>query len=90
MIFIEKLDNLLDKLNPDKFHRVFKNYLYYIKAMIYYKHKEYIEAKNILEDFFSTVNEEEIYKTYEDINDLYLNIIILNEEKMVLETHKYQ
>ena len=55
------------------------NYLYYIKALIYFNNNKLKEAKNLLENFFKQVNEEEIYTIYDDINDLYLEILKTNE-----------
>lgn len=43
--------------------------------MIYFNNNKLEEAKHVLEDFFNKINEEEIYTTYYDINDLYLKIL---------------
>lgn len=72
---VKNLDKMIDQLNLNKFNQVRKNYLYFIKAMIYYKHNKIIEAKDVLEQFINSINEEEIYTTYQDINDLYLEIL---------------
>jgi len=76
---VKELDKLIERLNPGEFNQVRKNYLYYIKAMIYFNNNKLKEAKNILENFFKQVNEEEIYTIYDDINDLYLEILKTNE-----------
>jgi len=34
-----------------------------------------MEAKRVLDDFFENIFEEDIYTTYNDINDLYLEIL---------------
>ena len=34
-----------------------------------------MEAKRVLDDFFESIFEEDIYTTYDDINDLYLEIL---------------
>ncbi|MEE9377285.1 MAG: hypothetical protein V3V33_04530 [Candidatus Lokiarchaeia archaeon] len=66
---------MIDQLNPDKFYQVQKNYLYYIKAMIYFRNNKISEAKDVLEQFINSINEEQLYTTYQDINDLYLEIL---------------
>ncbi|MBA7551818.1 hypothetical protein ES705_44368 [subsurface metagenome] len=71
---LEELDKLIEKLNPDKYNQVRKNYLYYIKAMIFFNNNKLKEARNVLEVLFKQINEEEIYTSYDDINDLYLEI----------------
>lgn len=43
--------------------------------MIYFKNNKIIEAKGVLEQLINSINEEEIYTTYQDINDLYLEIL---------------
>jgi len=43
--------------------------------MIYFRKDKIKEAKEVLENFFKNISEEEIYTTYYDINDLYLEII---------------
>jgi len=43
--------------------------------MIYYKNNKIVEAKDVLEQFINSINEEEIYTTYQDINDLYLELL---------------
>ncbi len=72
---VKDLDRLIEQLNPDKFNQVRKNYLYYIKALIYVRNNEFMEAKRVLDDFFEKIIEEDVYTTYEDINDLYLKIL---------------
>ena len=72
---VKELDRLIEQLNPDKFNQVRKNYLYYIKAVIYFRNNEFMEAKRVLDDFFESIFEEDIYTTYDDINDLYLEIL---------------
>lgn len=72
---VKELGRLIEQLNPDEFNQVRKNYLYYIKAMIYFRNDELIEAKKILETFFKQINEEEIFTIYDDINDLHLEIL---------------
>lgn len=72
---LDELKKLIEKLNPDKFNKVRKNYLYYIIAMIFLKNNKLKEAKNVLELFFKQINEEEIYIYYDNINDLYLKIL---------------
>jgi len=46
--------------------------LHYIKAEIYLKNNNNLEAKKVLELLFDNINENEIYTIYYDINDLYL------------------
>lgn len=72
---IKELDKLIEHLSPDKFNTSRRNYLYFIKAMIYMNHSKLKEAKRVLEKFFKQINEEEIYTIYVDINDLYLDIL---------------
>ena len=43
--------------------------------MIYFNNNKFMEAKSVLENLFKQVTEEEIYTTYDDINDLYLDIL---------------
>jgi len=72
---VKELDRLIKQLNPDKFYLVHKNYLYYIKALIYFRNYESMKAKRVLDDFFEKIFEEDVYTTYNDINDLYLEIL---------------
>jgi len=34
-----------------------------------------MEAKRVVDDFFEKIIEEDVYTTYNDINDLYLEIL---------------
>jgi len=55
--------------------------------MIYFNNTKLKEAKRVLEIFFKQINEEEIYTTYGDINDLYLGILkILSNNYSIYES----
>ncbi|MEE9378229.1 MAG: hypothetical protein V3V33_09350 [Candidatus Lokiarchaeia archaeon] len=62
------MEKLIEQLNPDKFNQVRRNYHYYIKAMIYFRSNELMEANKVLDNFFKQINKEEIYTIYYDIN----------------------
>ncbi len=72
---VKELDKMIEQLNPGEFNQARKNFLYYIKAMIYFKNNKILEAKNVLDLFINDTNEEELYTTYKDINDLYLEVM---------------
>ena len=73
---ISVLDKLSTNIKPSNFSfEVRKNYLYYIKAMIYFKNDMNLQAKKVLETVFDNMNENEIYTTYQDIIDQYLEVM---------------
>ena len=75
---ISVLDKLSDNVEPSNFSFEFrKNYLYYIKAMIYFKNDKDLQTKKVLEKVFNNMNENEIYiyTNYQDIIDQYLEIV---------------
>ena len=73
---IEAIDKLIVNLNPtSRFTELYKNYLFYIKSLILFKNGKITKAKQVIEGLISILNEKEIYTTYDDINDLYLEIL---------------
>ncbi|MFX0073227.1 MAG: tetratricopeptide repeat protein, partial [Candidatus Hermodarchaeota archaeon] len=70
---IKYIDVLIDNLIPEKFYITRYNYLKFFKAIIYHNDKKIQMARQILEQFFSSVNEEDIYTIYIDVNDFYLD-----------------
>ena len=84
LVVIESLNILIDKLNPtNKFTELHKNYLIYVKSMIFFKNGKITEAKQAIDDLISTLSEKEIYTTYDDVNDFFfeiLNLIKIKDE----------
>ena len=73
---IESIDKLIVILNPrSRFTEIHKNYLFYIKSLILFKNGKIAKAKQVIEGLISILNEKEIYTTYDDINDLHLEIL---------------
>lgn len=73
---IESIDKLIINLNPtSRFTELHKNYLFYVKSLILFKNGEITNAKKVIESLISNLNEKEIFTTYYDINDFYLEIL---------------
>ena len=72
---IKSLDKLNENLIIDKFNQTRKNYLHYIKAMIYLNNNQKQKAEEILKNFLTNINDREIYTVYEDIIDLYIELV---------------
>ena len=72
---VKYIDKIIVNLIPSsRSTKLFKNYLHYLKAVIFFKHGQINKAREIIEDLLSNINETEIYKTYHEINDLLLEI----------------
>lgn len=77
-VIIEPIDKLIAKLNPaSRFTGLHKNYLVYLKSLILFKKGRSADAKQIIESLISTLSENDIYTTYDDINDFYVEIMNL-------------
>lgn len=74
-VIIEYINELINHFKPSNSSELFyKTYLFYVEASILFKNKRYIGAKKIIKNIFNSFNENEIYTTYHDINDLSLEI----------------
>jgi len=72
---IEFFDKILSNLKPSsRSARLYKNYLYYLKAMVLSENNDVDKAKMIIEELFKSIGENEFYSTYDDINDLLLKL----------------
>ena len=75
-IIIEHIDKLIKHFHPsNRREELYKIYLIYVKASILFENRNYIKAIKIVRTVLKTLNENDIYTTYDDINDLYLEII---------------
>lgn len=73
---IESIDKLIINLNPtSRFTELHKNYLFYVKSLILFKNGKITNAKKVIESLISNLNEKEIFTTYYDINDFYLEFL---------------
>lgn len=73
---IESIDKLTNNLCPkSRFTELHKNYLFYVKSLILFKNGKITNAKKVIESLISNLNEKEIFTTYYDINDFYLEIL---------------
>ncbi|KKN28464.1 hypothetical protein LCGC14_0853930 [marine sediment metagenome] len=76
MEIIESIDKLIINLNPtNRITELHKMYIFYVKSLILFKNGKIIEAKKVIESLISRLNEDEIFNTYCDVNDLYLEIL---------------
>lgn len=72
---VEFIDKIIFNLIPSSRRAVlYKNYLYYLKALILFENQKVSEARIIIEDLFRSIGENEFFSIYYDINDLLLEM----------------
>jgi hypothetical protein len=73
-IVIEHIDILINQFKPsNRREELYKTYLYCVKALILFRNGRFEMASKISQKIIRNLSENDIYTTYYDVNDLFLD-----------------